>query len=56
MKVTVFVTSINKEGTVEASNGGLDGPPFVRFKLQSPDLQHCHINKRYHLTIEEAPE
>ena len=56
MKVAVFVTSINKDGVVEASNGGSDGPPFVRFKLYAPALQQCVINKRFYLTIEEAPE
>ena len=57
-KVSVFVRSIHTNPwggvTVVASNGGLEGPPYVRFNLPPVRVKDCHIDKRYMLTIEEV--
>lgn len=56
-KVSVFVRSVKNTYTgalvLEASNGGYDGPPFVRFNVPASKAQECYIGKRYILTIEE---
>lgn len=53
----VFVNSITKTEhkgiVVQASNGSLEGPPFVRFTLLPAQMRDCYIGKRYHITIEE---
>jgi hypothetical protein len=58
MSVSVFVTSIEKtdhRGTiVEASNGGKEGPPFIRFSILAGKEKEVFIGKRYNITIEEA--
>lgn len=60
MQVSVFVTSIlqltNGGAVIEASNGALDGPPFIRFELGIADARTCVLKKRYFITIEEAKE
>lgn len=57
--VTVFVHSIKSNGrgvTVEAMNGGPEGPPFIRFELpQGEEARSCYIGKSYKITIEEQP-
>lgn len=57
MKVSVFVNLVAKspKGTVvQASNGGDEGPPFVRFIVDPRKEAGVHIGKRYTITIEEA--
>lgn len=59
MKHSVFVISIVNNGQgviVTATNGGPEGPPYVRFKLpnDAEQVERCHIGKRYNLTVEEA--
>lgn len=57
MKVSVFVNSIIKQGAravVQASNGGEQGPPFVRWELPPEEVDGCRIGKRYSITIEES--
>lgn len=58
-EVSVFVSSVKRMTAgpgiiVEASNGGPDGPPFIRFELQDSYSDKCYIGKRYIVTIEEA--
>lgn len=57
MKEAVFVRSINttEHGhvVVEASNGGPDGPPFVRFQIPRDWVDKCYVGKRYSVTVEE---
>lgn len=59
MKAVVFVNSIQKDQArggvlIDASNGGPEGPPFVRFVEEAHRAPEIHIGKRYEVTIEEA--
>jgi hypothetical protein len=57
VRIYVFVKSILEENgktIVEATNGGSNGPPYIRFELHQSMVPNCKIDKRYSVVIEEA--
>ena len=54
--ISVFVKSINPmPGTtkyvIEASNGGREGPPFVRFEVTGEEARNLKVEDRLVLTL-----
>jgi hypothetical protein len=58
MEWHVFVSSIAKQDNgqivITASNGKMEGPPFVRFTLSTEESKKCFIGKRYVVSIKET--
>lgn len=53
----VFVQSIIKApggATVTASNGSVDGPPAITFRIDPIEIPNCHLGKRYHITVTDG--
>lgn len=58
MNMAVFVNSLVKQPngtvTIEASNGGPEGPPFVRWSVPTHYAHNIRIGQRFFMIITKS--